>query len=58
MTYTVQVSDDLKNWNPISQVVGTPVDNGDGTETVIIRDASVHPAGNQRFIRLSVALTP
>lgn len=58
ITYTVQVSDNLENWSPISQVVGTPVDNGDGTETVIVRDALAHPAGNQRFIRLSVALTP
>jgi len=58
LIYTVEVSEDLVNWSPISQVVGTPVDNGDGTETVVIRDDLPHPAGDRRFIRLSVALTP
>ena len=58
LTYVVQVSDDLENWSTISQTVGSPVDNGDGTETVVIRDSLAHPAGQKRFVRLAVTLTP
>jgi subtilisin family serine protease len=40
ITYTVYLSTDLVNWNTGSAYmnqVGTPVDNGDGTETVTIQ---------------------
>ena len=61
ITYMVEASDDPNDWQPASaelamQVVGSPVDNGDGSETVTVR--LIPPAENDRrwFVRLSVAL--
>jgi hypothetical protein len=52
ITYTLYVSSDLSAWNTGSAYiseVGTPVDNGDGTETVIFQ-----ATGNGTFARLEV----
>jgi len=58
LVYTVEVSDDLVVWNPVATVVGTPVDKGDGTEMVVIRDSLKMIDRPQRFIRLVVAINP
>jgi uncharacterized repeat protein (TIGR01451 family) len=57
LIYTVQVSDDLTNWESgrfFVQQVGTPFDNGDGTETVTMR-ATAPVSGGRTFIRLKVS---
>ncbi|MEJ6581410.1 MAG: lamin tail domain-containing protein [Akkermansiaceae bacterium] len=58
LVYTVEVSDDLVGWDPVTTVVGTPVVNGDGTETVTIRDVLKIIDRQQRFVRLLVTITP
>ena len=54
ITYVVEVSNDLITWNEVTEVVGTPTDNGDDTETVTIRDNHLPAAIDKRFIRLKV----
>lgn len=52
-SYQVEMSDDLVSWEEATVQVGVVVDNGDGTETVTIRDT--HAAtGGRRFVRLGV----
>ena len=53
------MSSDLATWTEVSTVVGVPIDSGDGTETVTIRDsipASDHD--KRRFARLAVEVAP
>lgn len=52
--YTVEASSDLTNWVNVTSVVGTPVNNLDGTETVTIRDSSPLNSSSRRFLRLRV----
>ena len=54
LSYAVEVSDDLEIWTEVTGVVGTPTDNGDGTETVTITDSQLLTADRQRFIRVRV----
>lgn len=61
ITYTVQLSNDLSagSWQSgesLLEMVGTPVDNGDGTETVTVR--AIVPGGPRQFIRLRVDQVP
>ncbi|YCM42921.1 PKD domain-containing protein [Verrucomicrobiaceae bacterium 227] len=61
ITYTVEVSSDLSNWQPASQVVtmqaeGLPLDYGDGSETVTLRLTPPPNSGNHWFARLKIAL--
>ncbi|MFP6875097.1 MAG: lamin tail domain-containing protein [Verrucomicrobiales bacterium] len=56
LVYNVEVGGDLKVWENATVTVGLPVDNGDGSEILIIRDTQVFTGGSQRFIRLSVNL--
>ncbi len=58
LAYVVEVSSDLSNWTPISTVVGIPVDNGDGTETVTIRDNVEARGDTPRFGRITVTVNP
>ncbi len=54
LDYVVQVSSDLVNWSTDTAPVSlTP--NGDGTATVVVRDAVALTAGAKRFIRLQVS---
>lgn len=58
--YTVEVSSDLGSWQSSASLVGqvgTPVDNGDGTETVTVRANEPITSGT-RFIRLKVTEGP
>lgn len=54
LIYRVQVSSDLQNWTEVTTVVGIPIDNGDGTETVTIRDTQTLGSSTSRFMRLEV----
>ena len=55
LSYTVQVSNDLINWQPSTEQVGIPLDNGDGTDSITVRDIQPLGASLRRFIRLVVA---
>jgi len=53
LTFRVEASFDLVTWTGTSAIFGIPIDNGDGTETVTIRDTVPFGAAS-RFIRLLV----
>lgn len=55
LLYVGQVSGDLAQWTQAT-LVGPPLDNGDGTETVVFRDTVPVPEADRRFIRLRVSL--
>jgi hypothetical protein len=47
----VEVSDTLEDdWNSVTIPVGVPIGNGDGTETLTIRDGT--PQTQRKFVRL------
>ncbi len=57
ISYIVQVSGDMATWNSgpgYTAPVGTPIDNGDGTETVTVQDVVPVSAANSRFIRVQI----
>ena len=54
LVYTVESSSDLLTWSPESILVGSPVNNGDGSEGVTIRDSQPMSANARRFLRLRV----
>jgi hypothetical protein len=49
------MSGDLAQWTEAA-LAGPPVNNGDGTETVVFRDTVAVPEADRRFIRLRVSL--
>ena len=58
LTYTVQVTDDLEQWDDgagFTTVVSGPTDNGDGTMSMVIRDTTPTSGSERRFIRLLVS---
>jgi hypothetical protein len=58
LTYTPQTSDSPAGpWNADAVLVGTPVNNGDGTETVTYRDSTPLASPNTlRFMRVNVTV--
>ena len=48
------ISVDLVTWAEATEVFGAAGDNGDGTESVTIRDSSPVTANPRRFMRLGV----
>ncbi len=59
LTYTVQNSGDITApWTATTVLYGTPVNNGDGTETVTYRDSTPLGSSRQRFLRLQVLRAP
>jgi hypothetical protein len=52
--YRAMVSPDLNTWTEDTTEFGSPVDNGDGTETVIMRDLLKSKDAIRRFMRLEV----
>lgn len=57
LTYVVETSNDLIAWAPEAILVGSPVANLDGTETVTFRD-TLPITSQRRFMRLRVYLQP
>lgn len=57
LDYVVQVGASLEDWAETSLQTGALIDNGDGTETVNLRDAVSVATGQRRFIRLKVTVT-
>ncbi len=57
ITCTVQVSGDLATWNsgPGFTTQLSDVDNGDGTETITVRDDTPISSVNQQFIRVHIS---
>ncbi len=58
LTYLVEVSSDLSDWTTVNTLTGIPVDNGDGTETVTIRDNLAASHDTPRFGRITVTVDP
>ena len=57
LTYHLEVSPDLLTWTESPTLIDLIIDNGDGTETVTIRDSvPIGPLNAQRFIRLVVGI--
>jgi hypothetical protein len=54
VTYRAMVSPDLQDWTEATTQVGAPVDNGDDTETVVIRDLLKSKDATRRFMRMEV----
>jgi hypothetical protein len=57
----VEVSDALGDWlhgEPHTVQVGTPVNHGDGTETVVVRSAKPYGASPSEFLRLKAQMNP
>jgi hypothetical protein len=53
LQFFTDTSADLSSWEPGAGVqVGAAVNNGDGTETVSVRDAIPATAGSSRFLRI------
>jgi hypothetical protein len=59
LTYLPQTSGTLTaNWVGDAVLVGNPISNSDGTETVTYRDSTPLTSAAKRFMRLRVSLTP
>ena len=56
LSYEVQFSSDLISWIPSEETVGEPRDNGDGTETVTIRDQIPASRNSTRYTRVRIAI--
>lgn len=54
VSYFPEVSPDLQTWTAAVMVAGYPFNNGDGTETVKVRDTVPVPDAERRFMRLRV----
>ena len=57
LTYRVWVSDNFVGWTEVTTEVGLPIENGDGTETVTVRDSVKVGDSSCQFIRLQVEET-
>ena len=58
VVFSVEISDDLVTWRESAIVVGSPINNADGTETIIVRDILPVSRDEPRLmIRLKVSLT-
>ncbi|HWB01918.1 MAG TPA: lamin tail domain-containing protein [Verrucomicrobiales bacterium] len=55
LTYEVQASGDLNTWDTLNTPVGAPVNHGDGTQTITIRDSVPFSVSRHRYIRLKVS---
>jgi hypothetical protein len=50
-----EATDDLSTWTEMTIPTGPATDNGDGTETITVRDTT--PASPRRLVRLRVVVT-
>ena len=58
LTYNPQCGPTFGTWVAATVQVGTPVSNGDGTETVTFRDNVSSTLASRRFMRLQVTRSP
>ena len=58
VAYIVEISEDLVHWRTAAQLVGNPVLNIDGTQTVTYRDDIPVSSTGYSFLRLSVQRQP
>jgi hypothetical protein len=58
LLYTPQSGPTLGTWTGTPVQVGTPTDNGDGTQTVEFRDSTPLNSATARFMRLQVLRSP
>ena len=58
LTYNPQCGPTIGTWVAATVQVGTPVSNGDGTETVTFRDNVSSTLASRRFMRLQVTRSP
>ena len=56
ITHAVQAGGDLADWSEDTVLASTPIDHGDGTQTVTYRDLVPLNAAPTRFLRLQVTL--
>ncbi len=54
--YFPEASDDLTNWTPMTIETGSPIPQGDGTESVTVRDSTPAAALTRRLVRLRVVI--
>ncbi len=57
ISYTVQVSSDMATWNSgpaCTAQVGSPIDNGDGTQTITAQDLMPITSATNQFIRIQI----
>jgi hypothetical protein len=54
LNYLVEISDGLASWTQVANIVGPPKDNGDGTDSVTVRDEQPIGANSKRFMRLRI----
>ena len=57
VTFAVEGSSNLTTWDNQTTLVGTPVNNGDGTQTVTYRDNIPIPGNPKRFLHVK-AIVP
>jgi len=55
LNYVVEASNDLLAWSPLTEPVGSPQLNPDGTHTVTIRDTAPANTTSHRYLRLRVS---
>ena len=58
LVYFVEASSGLDVWDQQGTQVGPAIDNGDGTESITIRDSVPINSTARRFVRLRVLHTP
>ena len=54
LSYEVQFSSDLVSWTTSTEPFGSPLDNGDGTETITIRDHDPARSDSARYTRVKI----
>lgn len=54
LSYLVEISDSLEDWTEVANTVGSPQDNGDGTDSITVRDDTPMVSSSRRFIRVKI----
>ena len=55
LTYAIQSSPDMAVWSAVTPVPVSAVDNGNGTQTVVVRDPVALDSSTHRFLRVQVS---
>jgi len=54
LRYLVEISDGLEGWRPGTHIVGSSQDNGDGTDSVTVREDEPMNFNSRRFMRVKI----